>query len=453
MSNLIEFLWKKDLLVHSGVNQDLISSLNPLEFIAINEEIEEIISKSQKNSSQNTFSFSASESLGGGALHCVELGCRRERLDRLARFALLYSDSVTIPSFFSTHTHLTDEVDFNDSLLRFSDDLSLVASVETAIKEGFISFFPTPMNICFTCQVGRVLGENGKKRFDKTYKNLQAQYLKVMNVICEKFEDGFEFTCEGPAPYFDHSNILICNGTIPELSARPRILKKIISGEEVVLSKTLTKDLALHIKQAHNAAANAIFGLSTAECLGTNFLTDNDIHINFLNGLHSNEWTFSRNQSLFENFSFLVPFLEDVSPNNLVTLRSREEDSFIHYRKALNNALGEVAKTSGVLSRTDAQEIYSNYLKPALSELNKRVEVAKRDLRSTPFRAITGLIGAITIGWITGLIGPEFAEIASAIGIGKFGPSFLKDLQAIHDEEKSIEMDKLYFLWKVQKEK
>ena len=218
-----------------------------------------------------------------------------------------------------------------------------------------------------------------------------------------------------------------------------------------ITPKTLVKDLGLHIEYAHDIVTNAIFGLATSNCLNTTFLTDNDLHIHFLNSLHS-IFEISRRNLIAEKYlTSIVPFLEDIELKNIIKLRRREAEAFILYRKALNDAIDSFISYSGSFSEKDAQSLYADVIAPSLAQLDTKIKKAKRDLVSKPLRSLTGIVGVISFGLLTGLVPSDISEIVKALGLLKFGSDFIKDTMAFGDTDKSIRGDQFYFLWKVKK--
>ena len=450
MKKLISLLRSKDLVTPAGVNARTLSSYNLSELVDLATEVENIIKEGHKPIKTPLFSHSASLGLGGSATECRSVMCRLERINRLARFALMYSDKVVISSFFAEYKDISDKDTLNQALQYFYEDLIVLFEIKGVISSGLIQFFSPETNICFTCQAKRFLGSEAGLKFDSSYDSLQNEFLENMRVKCQKVHDEYDFICNGPHPYFDHGVVWKQDSLHPEIHNRPRILKSIETGKSVNISKTLTKKLEIHKNYAHQVATNAIYGLSTSKCLHTNFLTENELHLNLLNRLQPNLDIVNKNKIAADHLTSIVPFVEDVDINNLIKLRKRENDSFLVYRQALNQAINEFVEKSGQFTESDAKSLYSDVISPTLASLDKKVKKAKRDLISKPVRALTGVVGAISFGLLTGIIPPDISAIASAIGLAKFGGDFIKDAMATGDQEDAIKEHQYYFLWKVR---
>lgn len=89
-------------------------------------------------------------------------------------------------------------------------------------------------------------------------------------------------------------------------------------------------------------------------------------------------------------------------------------------------------------------------INPKIVNLDKKIKKAKKDLVKKPFRSITGVVGVISFGLITGLIPPDISEIAKAIGLIKFGSDAIQQTMSLGDSEDKIKSDNFYFLWKIK---
>ena len=453
MHSILQVLKEKHILGNKGPLIRSIDSLNLSDFVDIAQEIEARIRSNHSPVKNAIFSHSASLNLGGSSIGCSHIDCRIQRINNLARFALMYSDKVFICSFFSGYTDLDSNDDLNWAKQSFYDDLLVIQKIRPLVEKGFIEFFAPDVNVCFSCQARRFLGDSAGKKLNSSYKKLQLDYLQNMSVEVERKHDGYGFNCRGSAPYFEHEMVKISFHVPDSLFKRPSILKKLENGDIVPISKTLIKELRLHIDRAHDIVTNAIFGLATSNCLNTTFLTENDLHIQFLNSLHSSVEISQRNLIAEKFLTSIVPFVEDVELKNLIKLRHREDEAFILYRQALNNAIEKLISNSGSFTEKDAQSLYADVIAPSIANLDIKIKRAKKDLISKPLRSLTGVVGIISFGLLTGLVQSDISGIVKALGLLKFGSDFINDAMALGDSDKRIKSDHFYFLWKVKKAK
>lgn len=451
MNTLIEFLQTKNIVKRNKPNIRTISSLSLSKFVDLSTAIEDAIKSDHKPVVTPTFSYSASLPLGGSAAECIFLNCRMDRIQKLARFAVMYADQVFVNSFFCDYTKVKKKDELDRAKQHFHNDIIIVQEIKNLLNKGLIKFYSPEIQVCFSCQAEQFLGDSAGKRFDLSYKKLQNAYLNNMSVEC-KFDNGmYRFLHSGPSPFFDHK-IVYRQFQEPEpIRNSPRIRKQLLSGKSISISKSLVRRLDLHKGKAHHIAQNAIYGLATSSCLNTSFLTENNLHIDFLNELHHAPQIREKNIIAEKYLTSIVPFIEDVALNDILKLRLREEESFIKYRQSLNQALDEFNGSGLRFTKADAKNLYSDVIEPSIVSLDQRLKKAKRDLVKKPFRSFTGVVGAISFGVLTGIIPPDISSIAKTIGLVKFGSDLIKDVMATGDKEDAILNDHFYFLWKVKK--
>jgi len=452
MTGILKVLRKYDLLGKTGPQVSKIDRLSLSKMVDIATEVENTVKEEQAPVNNPMFSHSASLHLGGDSLECCDRDCRIVRINKLARFALMYSDKVYINSFFSKYKELDSKDNLTQYKESFYDDLIVITEIQPLLQAGFIDIFAPTTNVCFACQAKHFLGEGASRRFNTQYRKLGKRYLENMQVNCEQIGANYVYQCNGPMQYFDHTAITVQNvQNHPVFTHKPRLMARLEKGENVTVSKSLLKELGLHEERTHMVAVNAINGLATSKCLNTAFLTENDLHVSFLNSLHEFPMIQQQNAFAAKHLTSIVPFVEDVKLTDIIKLRNREKEAFINYRHALKSAIGEFVKSSEQFTEKDAHALHADIIAPSLASLDLRVKQAKRDLVSKPLRSFAGVVGSISFGMLTGLISPDIPAIAKAIGLVGFGAKFLGDVMALGDSENKIENEHLYFLWKIKK--
>lgn len=450
MAGILSILKKHDLLGKKGPQVSKIDQLSLSKMVDIATEIENSIKDEQAPVNNPFFSHSASIHLGGGSLECNYLECRILRINKLARFAVMYSDKVYINSFFSKFK----ELDSKDNLTLYKeklyDDLFVINEIFPLLQKGFINLFAPNTDVCFACQAKEFLGEGASKRFNTQYKNLKETYLEKMHVKCKIIGAKHFYKFSGPKQYFEHIYSWARDDN-SIYSHKPRIMDRLKRGESITVSKSLLKELGFHQDMAHIVATNAMNGLATSKCLNTAFLTENELHLSFLNSLQEFPEVKKQNDIAAKYLTSIVPFVEDVKLTDIIKLRNREEDAFINYRSALNSAMTEALKHNEQLTAKKAIALHADIIAPSLASLNIKVKQAKKDLWCKPFRSLLGVVGSISCGMLTGLIRPDAVAIATAIGLVGFGGKFISDVMALGDSEDKIANEQFYFLWKIKK--
>ena len=454
MNKIIELFKKNDLIKRNKPNHSIIDSLSLTKFIDFNKELEGLIISNHKPVMNPFFSYAADPNLGGSDIECREINCRFNRIDNLARYALLYSEEVYIESYFSKYAvleRLEGNVNYERVKRDFYNDLVLINHIIPLLEKGIIKIYSPNKKICFSCQAKNILGEKAGKLFNRASKKLLEEMKNNFTISFRQLKDNYAFRVIGSDKYFDHGIVLL-NSKVPStLKNHKNILKKIHEGKEVILSKTVAKEMRLDKDLAHTFMHNTIYGLSTSYCLNTSFLTRSEKQIEFINSLNYQSDLKENNIISQKHLSSIVPFIEDVDIKNLIKLRERESEAFINYRSALKESLIHYKNIKGKFTQTEAKEFYSDILEPQIASLELKVKQAKRDLINKPVRSLVGIVGVLSFGMLSGLFPENISQLAQIIGLTKFGSDLIKDTIKIGDKEKSVIDDKYYFLWKVKK--
>jgi len=462
MRAIFESLKKRDLLSRRGrVNELAIDTLSKSEIVELAETIVENSESEEPDIARNNiFTHSAGSSLAAGrGFACEGLDHRLEGVERLARFAVMYSDKVYIENFFSGYEHLARYRDEIEVRMALQDDLQVLAALKPLLENHYVEFFTPHEHFCREC----LLPSFGvtQKKLDSARRQLSAQYLQNLSAeVVHLDHDLCEIEYAAPEPYLPHpiiwSNEANYRGLHEAVAQMPRIIRAINKGDAARLSKAAVKKLELHHFCASKVADSASYGILTANLLNASFLTDNALDISFLRSItkdkkgKSNSYE-ERNRTAFDHLTSLVPFAADVSISSLIKIRKREEEAFIKYRQALNEAIDTYKSNTSSFTERDARALYSDVIAPGLANLNQSVQVAKRDLVKKAYRSVIAVVGAISFGLYTGFIPTELAEMAKVIGFTKIATDILGNLLPVGDAEESIKTEDLYFLWQVRK--
>lgn len=235
------------------------------------------------------------------------------------------------------------------------------------------------------------------------------------------------------------------------LKGMPRLLSQLENSEAVRLSSSLANKLQVQRRFASTVANSATFGILSSKILRTSFLTDNPLDISFLRTVTNSPEINSRNQIAFKHLTSMVPFVEDVRLRDLLKLRKREEEAFLNFRKAINQAISDFRSLSSNFSEKDARQVYSDVIQPRLAALDKRVNVAKRDLLKKGIRSVATAVGIISFGLYSGLFSEETAELIKTLGLAKIAYDVGQAVIPVGEAKSGIKTDDLYFLWKAKK--
>lgn len=452
MKKIIEFLKSRDLMKKSHVNEDNISRLRPSKIIDLAEELESMTVIEDRNDKPSIFRHCASISLGGGGEDCIALDCRRERLNEMLQFAVLFSDRVHIQNYFSEYRHMrhADESIIKEKLY---NDLDLVLYLQPFFNKKLVVFLSAQPHLCPNCMAAKLkLDSDSKKRFINGAKKIELEYLKALDVSFVKGERVYEFVIEASPPFLEHGNRIEIVSQIPDIISSNKVLmNKLNNDGEISLSHSIKKQVGFHRDLAYEVINNVSYGIAASQVLGSSFLTEKSIHVDYMKEISGNEEFNKKNTIALKHLTTIIPFLKNVEIKNLIKLREREGDSFLQFRAVLGKAISEFRSTRGTFSEKDARILYSDVIEPKLSSLEKRVDNAKKDLISSTYRPLIGAVGAISFGLFSGFLSSELLGIAGALGFTKFSSDLIQNVMSLGDGYKEIRNEDLYFLWKVKR--
>ena len=190
--------------------------------------------------------------------------------------------------------------------------------------------------------------------------------------------------------------------------------------------------------------------MATSQCLKSALLTSRPLDVEILQKLSADVYIEKRNQLLYELLTCVVPFVQELTPDELLKLREREGDSFILFRAALVRAADNVRTEGAKLNRKSAVAIYSDIVEPDLAKLNIAVSKARRGLVKSARRTIIAWTCAISFGLYYGLLPEATHEAAKTLGFTKVLAEMLSKMMNDSDAEESIRGENMYFLWKIR---
>lgn len=139
-----------------------------------------------------------------------------------------------------------------------------------------------------------------------------------------------------------------------------------------------------------------------------------------------------------------IPVLEGLLTKELIALRNQEYHHFEQYRAVLREAIAEtIDKADSDSPSIVAEQVWQNKVRPAVANIERKIAASNRSLRSN-------LVTAGTFGAIAGTVG-AVAGLPWLVGIGLLAastplPQFFKS----RENREKIELEEMYFLWKVK---
>jgi len=455
MHKLFNFLYKKNLIRRNKLELTRLNNLSSTQVIDFSKAIVDFSKVEIKSDQTQLFSHCASSSLAGGAEVCANPECRIQKLDSLARFSILYSDHVYINNYFSKYTdqHFLKNKESRGLIKSFANDLKVLFYIKPLIETGKIRLATPDHHICPGCLANIKYGENAAQRMDKAIIQLNKAYEKHTNAYLVFLGKEYAIECSGPEPYYEHGGgFIVLNKSSKRIISHSLFSAAKQHGKVKIPLQVLKKIGFISSFFVGNVVKNMAFDVATSQLTNTSFVTDNRLDINFLDAIsqQQTEYIEERNNVAFKHLTSEVPFLADVAIGDLIKLRDSEQESFILFRQALNEAIDQFVKERNIPRSSIAKAIFQDVVYPHLTMLDKKVKLAKKSLRIKPVRTLGSTMALLSFGLFTGFVPAELKPIASLFGSTLGGTQFIKDLLAINDAENDIKMDKFYFLWKVK---
>ena len=146
----------------------------------------------------------------------------------------------------------------------------------------------------------------------------------------------------------------------------------------------------------------------------------------------------------------MLPFLSNVSIEDLLALRQGEADAFISFRRAFAKAVDENVRGRGCkLTEDNAHAIFKEVIEPELARLNRKVTSATKSIFRKSHAGIVGWAAALSVGFYFGFVDSSLIAAAKALGLTKVTADLAAGFLGCSGED-AIRDENMYFLWKVQ---
>lgn len=399
------------------------------------------------------YTHSATLSLSGGRQPCSAMPCRTAHIEELGRFAALYSDRVYIRNPFMDYlihpTHL--KKDNESSLrLRFLADVRVLLRVRSLVEAGKVVPVTPPGNRCPHCLWTKDIASDERAELIPELHRLEEEYRTRTWATLRKAPHHYDIRVNAPADLMPHAVWFKRRELPPGLLADGSLLRRLESGSAVRLNREMRGHLKIPERYANEVFTNIIFELLLSRALGTSFLTERELHLDVLASIAGTDDLAARNYIAEKHLTAIVPFAGDISLEDLTKLRQREDEAFVLFRTALNEAIDEARGPKKDFSERDARQLYADVLAPAIAQMDRRVEVAKKGLRRSALATAASWAGAISFGLYAGILPGGFAALAGALGL----TSLVQQMTASAIEKTNvtgdIATDPLFFLWRVK---
>jgi hypothetical protein len=445
---LFELLENSVVIKGTEINTERIARLKRSELAEIALQSVEMTAASSLSSAGSIFSHTASMSLSGAPFPCAGIECRLKKAAQLVQFAAFYSDRVFMNNGLFSSLGISREGDLDDARFAFYNELRVLMVFRPLIQSGLIVPLTPSTTKCLHCLGKSVLPAREVARFDRALSRMKRRFADEVEVGLEwSKHEPVIVRCLGKDDLIEHGYSATELGDIAAFSRdHPALASRLRKNGEILLSQTARKELGIDAENAHSLFNEVGFEMGVSQCLKSSVVTSRPIDVEILKDLVHTDELNRRNALIQKHLTCIVPFLDKISPNEILDLRRAEADSFISFRQALAKAVDEYIKAkAGELTERVAEAIYREVIEPDLARLNQRVRSASKSLFRKSRAGMLGWAAAISAGFYFGLAESSLLVAAKAFGLTKV----VTDLIGSSAKD-AIRNESMYFLWRVR---
>lgn len=444
MNKLLELMDEKGLNNKEKIKDSIFNTNFDKLVVLVEKMIKAVNTQDEKLDVYTPFSFVASSEMAGTG-GCSEILCRLKRAKEFSYYSALYADKVYIDLECINNPHFADnnkidEFEFKYKLFR---DLVVLNELSPLIYDNIVKIIKPEFNICNSC-VNELLGPLSTKIDINKMENIYIDKVDISVTFEADLFNYYTYDFNNLNELFEHGSFTYSTKNIDE-----SILKKLIKSptnkyrftkEDIKISGILkelfeieSQDLKYHMLESR--------------ILNFRYLTSKlfDTHVLALATSPEIENTREIKKRVPV---YNLPIISGISIEKILQLRELENDAFMNYRLALNNAAKERIKVG---SQKEIDEIYDDIIYPKFIELEKKMN----KIKSGTYKKVLGefiVIGSlISLGVSTGFIPSDPKSIITTLGgvaaLTKAGSSIV-DWARKNDE---IKDNDFYFLWKLKK--
>lgn len=396
---------------------------------------------------------------------CQEWHCRLRSIDKLSRFAALYSDSVYIQDYYMPDLADLFREDESEARLLYAGNLIVLLYLRPLIESGIVVLIDHPAHhICPNCWAKKYSNLNKQiESARNNFSSLATKYLRETTAylnVDELMRYGF------PAIHFHSSAEIFHNGqTVWVPSKIPTWMKQKIKNTLAQKNKprkivfTENEILKTDVIQVElDTALNDILMqkmYSQGMQLNTKYLTDRDIDfqiLNFMADCAATDADSNINTSLASNLLYEMPIIQDVPITYLLEVRKNNYDAFTIFNNSMSKLVNKYVAQHKIFTEREAQQLYLDEIKPQVDKLNRKVSTIRCKAAKKLARDIAISASVVTIGLFIDIIPPAITNVLTAMGIfqTKDIPSSVTNIVSAENE---IRDEDLYFLWKLKKKR
>jgi len=393
------------------------------------------------NHSLAKYRFVANRNLSGGGDYCSEIGCRIKEANLIATNTALYADTVFIENPFEKWV---DRKIKDSDRYELASDLAILYKLQPLIEAGLIRVTKSENHFCEDCY------DNFVRKFDTNFdQQLQITLENLIQTILEKVD--FTVVNKKQETYVNITgvkNLLIDHEMVIVFKKVPQGIKKLVKGKsKVKLSKTEVHEFGLAASLVNPIYRDLSFQDYFSKLYDANFLTNRPIDYDLLIKSNSNP-LYKVNKVIGNLNHAVVPHLDNIPIQKIISLRENEGEAFMKYRAALFTAVEQ----SKSLTEKQVQELFKETIEPEIQGITKTIKKNKRHLLTKASQNLVIGSAFIGMGLYSGLLPARFSEIVGFLGGLQFFNEMKDDVMKLFQTPDEAKSNPYYFLWRLNKE-
>lgn len=400
----------------------------------------------EKQPKSKLFSFAPIKSIAGGPYPCTSVGCRLDAAYSFSLVAALYAEKVILPNFFDYMFYILEgereppqtQQAIEDFEYNLCADIAVCYFYKPLFEAGIAEMNFTVPTVCKDCHARHL------KETEEFSNNLE----KAIKITEPVFKSKVKFIYRDN-DYIDVANEADYLGGELGYSIRHTLKAAMRKHKPQIPYQLSENEINRFGLREHliDLCVNDILEYDFYPSLNSStYLTNRQFDVDLIEASkkHDESILMASHMPAFHK----LPFLQDISIEDVVKLRQSEGKSFKVYRNAVAKVVN--AKNSG-----EAEKYMETELKPALDNIDNIITQTQKHYRALAGKKITKrtIVAVAGIGAANLLNIPVQASIPALGTAGLFSTQdILDDLKAGKDIPLDAKVDPYYFLWGIKQQ-
>jgi hypothetical protein len=373
---------------------------------------------------------------------CRCWGCRKFKLEALARYACLYADRLIVP--ISLKPMLTDE---EPARIAIADLYYKLSVLRPLFDEGIAIFAPDIHCFCLGCgeRFDALCDQFDGASFDTYIERIGIDLRVVYRPPARSHSWYVEI--DGTPEYVPHGHLRI--QPVGEYQKTPRWAPKRLTriggrrGAELQPDKIRKNRIGgTHFAQL---ARDAVMQQYNGVKYHAPYVTDSPVEARFLERAYPRDEKALALRAVLMQLQHEVPLLGDVPLRRILRIRASGYDSFQLYRSALQQVIRDHVSSGRPCDPDTAREICADVILPQVRKLRAEAKAQRSSASRKALAGAGAVSAAIGIGLISGMVPPTLERVFQIAGValaGKLGEL----VGSIEKHPAGIRSHNMYFL-------